>query len=309
MNSSKNPIIAIDIAKDSLDVRSEHLHFETTNCEAGFKFLIKGHQNLLNPMIVCEASGGYERELLDYCHAHGITVSLVRPSLIRHYAKSQGIHAKTDAIDSKMILQYAQHNRLKPTRPADPREQKLAALMDRRAHLTEMIAREKNRLQKSPASIQASIKRIIKALESELEQIETSIRDLIAENEKMHEKSLILQSVTGVGETTAWNVLAYMNELGSLKRNQIVALAGIAPFNKDTGKTKGKRRIIGGRAKVRSCLYMAAQTAATHNPEIREYVKALRSRGKPYKCAMVAAMRKLLIHLHILIKNYELSLA
>ena len=309
MNSFKNDIIAIDIAKKSLDVRSEHLHFQVANNQDGFKALMQRHKGLSNPMLVCEASGGFERDIIDYCHDNHIVVCLVNPSLIRHYAKSQGVRAKTDAIDSKMILQYAQNNQLKPTPPDRPEQRQLVALLDRRSHLTEMIAREKNRLQNSHISIRDYIRHSLDNDKQDLKQIEKALRDLIANDQELHQKYLILESVKGVGETTAWTILAYMREIGSLKRNELVALAGLAPFNNESGMITSKRSIIGGRAKVRTCLYMAAQTAAIHNPVIKPYVQGLRSRGKPYKCAMVAAMRKILIHLHILIKNYELSLA
>ena len=118
-----------------------------------------------------------------------------------------------------------------------------------------------------------------------------------------------MQSVVGIGKTTAWSILAYLSEITELKRNQLIALAGIAPFNKDSGKFQGKRRIEGGRAKVRKCLYMAAQSAAVHNEHIKKYVDGLRARGKPYKCAIVAAMRKILIHLQILLKKQQITLA
>jgi transposase len=150
---------------------------------------------------------------------------------------------------------------------------------------------------------------MIGVLNKELARIETQIRELIQTDHDLKETSSTLQSVQGIGEVTAWSMLAYLCELGHLKRNQIVALAGLAPFNKDSGARKGKRSIEGGRAKIRKCLYMAAQTAARHNPVIKDYVEGLTARGKPYKCAMVAAMRKLLIHLHVLIKHQQSALA
>ena len=149
---------------------------------------------------------------------------------------------------------------------------------------------------------------MIKWVEKEIQRVENRIDQLIEQEALLAQEMKLLLSVNGVGKVTAWTLLGYLSEMGKLKRNKIVALAGIAPFNRDTGAFKGKRRIEAGRAKVRKCLYMAAQSAARHNPVIKPYVQGLRARGKPYKCAMVAAMRKILIHLHILIKKHHLAL-
>ncbi len=181
--------------------------------------------------------------------------------------------------------------------------------MDRRSQLSGHLAREKNRLHKSSAVIRESIKRMIALIEKEIEGIEEEISTLIAEDETFKNNSERLQSVKGVGEITALTLLAYLGEMTQVNRNQLVALAGLAPFNRDSGKRKAKRAIQGGRAKVRKCLYMAAQSAATHNPVIRDYVTALSERGKPDKCAIVAAMRKLLIHLQSILKYPEKNLA
>lgn len=146
-------------------------------------------------------------------------------------------------------------------------------------------------------------------IEKEIEAIDGRIRKIIESESSMQEASRTMQSVVGIGEVTAWAILAHLREITLVGRNQLVALAGIAPYDRDSGKSKGKRRIEGGRAKLRRCLYMAAQCAAVHNPHIKAYVDGLRARGKPYKCAIVAAMRKMLIHLRSLLKNPEKCLA
>ena len=309
MENKTYDYIAIDISKSDLEVRTEQHRCSVTNNLTGFKALVKLAGKHEQPLVVCESSGGYERDMMDYFHQNQIAVTRVNPGRIRNYVRSEGIKAKTDPIDALMILGFAREKRLQPTPAPQPIRQELAALLDRRSHLTEQAAREKNRIQNSSKFIKASIDRMIKEVEKELQRIEKQIRKLVANDRQLNEETNILQSVCGVGEVTAWTLLSYLSEIGKLKRNQLVALAGIAPFNKDTGIFKGKRSIEGGRAKVRKCLYMAAQTAAVHNPVIKAYVDGLRARGKPYKCAMVAAMRKLLIHLHILIKNYQLTLA
>ncbi len=305
MKNKKYHYIAIDISKSDLEVRTQNHHCSLSNNPIGFKALVEiaGRQD--QPLVVCEASGGYERSMIDYLHQKQVAVVQVNPRLIRNYARSEGLKAKTDPIDALMILGFAQEKRLQPGAVPDPRRQKLAAWLDRRSHLTEQLAREKNRIQNSPKYIKGDIEWMIKRIEV----VDNRIRDLVKKDHQLSKEAGLLQSVSGVGPVTAWTLLAYLSELGQLKRNQIVALAGIAPYNRDTGRFKGKRKIEGGRAKVRKCLYMAAQTAAIHNPVIKPYVEGLRARGKPYKCAMVAAMRKLLIHLHFLMKNHQLSLA
>jgi len=150
---------------------------------------------------------------------------------------------------------------------------------------------------------------MLKTLKQEIGFIEEIIRETIRSHSLMFAQVECLKQIKGVGEVTAWVVIAFQGEIDKLSRNQVVALAGIAPFNRDSGVFKGKRKIIGGRAKVRTMLYMATHTAAKHNPVIKEYVERLRSRGKPYKCAIVAAMRKMLIHMQSELKTLQLEVA
>jgi len=220
-------------------------------------------------------------------HRAKIAVALLNPQRLRAFAVSEGVKAKTDPIDARMILCFAQQKHPEPLPAPDPKAQELAAWLDRRSHLTEAQAREKNRLQNSPKSIHRSIKfkRMICVLEKELAAIDQKIDRLIAADARLCSQFKALDAVKGVGKVTAWTLLAYLSEMPFLSRNKIVALAGIAPYNRDSGKTSAKRSIWAGRAKVRKCLYMAAQTAAVHNPVIKPYVQGLIGRGKPYKCA------------------------
>jgi transposase len=307
--TTTNHLVAIDIAKDSLQVQSLQESFRFNYDEAGLRSLLKLLGRLQDPFVVCEATGGYERPLLAALYKARIAVRLVNPARLRAFALSEGIKAKTDPIDARMILRFAQEKHLQPTPPPEPARQELAALLDRRSHLSEHLAREKNRLQKSQKSILAFIRRSIKFLEKEIVALDAKIRKLIGEDECLAAQAQRLQSVKGVGQITAWTLLAYLSEMPHLGRNQIVALAGVAPFNRDSGKTSAKRSIHAGRAKVRKCLYMAAQTAAQHNTVIKPYVAGLIARGKPYKCAIVAAMRKLLIHLQSLLKTQQKTFA
>lgn len=301
--------IAIDIAKDSLAVATDSFKGSFSYDKKGLKELLEAIRLVESALVVCEATGGYERKLMSLLFEQSIPVALLNPARVRAFARSEGTKAKTDPIDAEQLLKFAKSKDLSPTPAPSQQQQTLQALMDRRSQLSEAVAREKNRLQKSPECIRKSIEKMIRILEKELRSIEQKIQQVIEQDEQMAQQSTIMQSVVGVGPTTAWTILAYLGEVTSLGRNQLVALAGVAPYNRDSGKFKGKRRIEGGRAKVRTCLYMAAQTAAVHNPHIKAYVDGLRARGKPYKCAMVAAMRKLLIHLQSLLKNPQSALA
>jgi transposase len=304
-----NPIdyVAIDVSKDTLQLQDERCSFAVSNDTQGHRILLKHLKRCPNPIVVFEASGGYERSLLQCLRKAQIPAVLVNPARVRDYARSEGIRAKTDAIDGKMILSFAKDKSLQAMSFPSQSVTRLAALLDRRAHLTEQQAREKNRLQNSDPLIHRSIKRMSKVLDKEIERIEKDIVKLIDSDPVMQQRCQLIQSVKGVGKVTAWTILAYLAEIEMLSRNRLVALAGVAPFNRDSGKFSGKRMIQGGRAKVRKCLYMAAHTAATHNPVIAAYVQRLLDRGKPYKCAIVAAMRKLLIHLQSIIKKAQLS--
>lgn len=302
-------IIATDVSKNSLDVKTLHRSFNTSNANKGFSCIALACSKLENPLVVCEATGGYERDLMNYMHDHNIPVSRINPRLVRAFCESEGVKAKTDPIDAKMIYTFACQKDLRITPKPDPTREELAALMDRRSHLSEQLSREKNREQNCCKHIKQSIKRTRSFIEKELKRLEHAISSLIKKNEQLLQSKQLLCAVKGIGEVNAYTMLAYLPELGLLKRNEIVALAGLAPFNQDSGKTKKKRHIIGGRAKVRKALYMAAVSAANHNPVIRDYVEHLITRGKPFKSAITAAMRKLLLHCHFIMKNYYITLA
>ena len=177
--------------------------------------------------------------------------------------------------------------------------------MDRRNQLGNVLSQEKYRLAESHPSTEASIQRVIKVLQKEIDDIDRAIKGVLANNQEMSDRDRLFQSVDGIGPVTSWTVLAYLGDLSQYKRNQLVALAGVAPSDKDTGKIIGKSKMHGRKAKVRRSLYMAAKSAATHNPVIQAYVERLRKRGKPHEVALAAAMRKLLLHLYYLSKNQK----
>jgi len=304
-----NPIhyVAIDVSKASLQVQDDKRAFAVENTSSGHRKLLDHLKGCSKPLVVYEASGGYERELAAFLRKSAIPQAMLNPARVRDFARSEGVRAKTDPIDTRMILAFAKSKALEAIDPPSEESLKLAALLDRRDHLVEQMAREKNRLQNSEALIHRSIQRMMKILQKEIAVIDKAISQLVDSTPLLKSRAQTMQSVKGVGKVTAWTLLAYLTEMDHLDRNKLVALAGLAPFNRDSGKMSGRRSIQGGRAKVRKCLYMAAHTAASCNPVIAAYVQGLRDRGKPYKCAIVAAMRKLLIHLQCLIKKSQLA--
>jgi len=297
---------AVDISKDKLDVCDDHGSLTVANSAEGIARLLERLAGPGRPLVVFEATGGYERLLIATLRKKKTPLVMVNPARVRAFANSEGVKAKTDPIDARMILKFARSKALRPLRLPSPSVLRLAALLDRRAHLVEELSREKNRLQNSDPLIHRSIKRMIRIMEKEVAAIEAAIEKTIDSKPQLRSAADIIQSIKGVGRVTAWHVLAYLDEIGQLNRNRLVALAGVAPFNRDSGKSKRRRSIQGGRAKLRKTLYMAAHTAARSNPVIKPYVRKLRERGKPYKCAIVAAMRKLLIHIQSLLKKSEL---
>jgi len=303
MNPKSYTYIAIDIASEEHWVQTPEKAFGILNDEKGFRRFLRQIENLQYPCVVVEATGAYERPLMRFLYRQGIEVVRVNPAQVRHLARSDGQKAKNDSLDAKLLLRFAQEKNLQPMPAPSPTQLEMGDWLDRRAQLTEEIAREKNRLEKKPEYTKTSIERVLKYLQGELAEVEKQIDTLIQSDPGVKSKYETMTKISGVGKVTAWTLLAQMPELTELSRNQAVALAGIAPFDRDSGKSNRPRRIHGGRAKVRRCLYMAAQTASIHNDHIREYVEKLRSRGKPYKVAMVAAMRKLLLHIQSQLKK------
>lgn len=309
MNQKEYAYIAIDVSKASLEVKSQQERFTLSNDAKGYAELSKRLAKIEDPMVVFEATGGYERNLMGSLFSKGIALARINPTLVRAFAKSESVKAKNDRIDALMILRFAQEKRPEPAQAPDPDRQQMADLLDRRSHLTEQLAREKNRLQMAPEITRKGIKRMIKVIEKEIDRIDREIEKLIEANAQLKWQDEALQSVTGIGAITSWSVLAYLWEIDQLNRNQAVSLAGLAPFDKDSATISKKRTIQAGRAKLRKCLYMAAQSAAVHNPVIKEYVDRHRAREKPYKWLMTAAMRKLLIHIHSILTKPNLALA
>jgi transposase len=223
-----------------------------------------------------------------------LPVRVINARLVRHFAKASGLLAKTDRIDAQVLVRFAQVMRVEAREPVQEELRVLQALIGRRRQLIEMITMEKNRLSTAHRSIKPSIARTIRLLEKQQKQADCDMDKELKRCGVWREKVELLQSVPGIARVTSMNLLASLPELGKLNRRQISALAGVAPFNRDSGRYQGKRCIYGGRSQPRAALYMAALVGARHNPVLRCFYQRLRSRGKPAKVALVACMRKLL---------------
>lgn len=253
--------------------------------------------------VVMEATGGLERPVRDALLASGLEVAVVNPRHVRDFAKSLGRLAKTDRLDAEIIALFAE--RVQPeSRPAqDKQHDQFHALVTRRRQTVKMITAEKNRRKRATAEVGARIDRHIEWLEGELNALDQELSDKVECNSAWRSNDRLLQSAPGVGPVFSRTVLSLLPELGTLNRKQIAALVGVAPFNADSGLTKGKRLVWGGRLEVRQVLYMATVAAISHNPVIKAFYSRLTAQKKPNKVAIVACMRKLLTILNAMVRN------
>ncbi|MBN8598717.1 MAG: IS110 family transposase [Planctomycetes bacterium] len=254
--------------------------------------------------IVLEATGGYEHPVLRCLGDRGLPAIRVNPRQVRDFARATGILAKTDAIDAKVLVRFG--SAVEPAhRPLPaPEREKLARLQTRRSQLVDLRTAEHNRLeQTTDAGITRTIRAVIKTLQEQIKLIEAESADVIAEHAQLERHYAILTSIPGIGPVTAGVLMGQMPELGTLSRQQVAALAGLAPFNRDSGTQRGQRHIRGGRTSVRTALYMATLTALRENEVIAEDFERYTAAGKPHKVAMTACMRKLLIIANALVRD------
>ena len=304
-NIQKLTMIGVDVAKLKLDVAiNEHVLLTVDNLEDGFKQILN---QIADPKSVCfvlEATGGYEKPFAAFLLSKELAVCVINAKRVRDYAKAIGQHAKTDRIDAQIIRQYAEIIRPKPNVQRTTEAQKLEALIKRRDQLVRQRAVEKQHLEAvSDKESIHSIKKFIKAFDQEINRIEALIQKLITQNTTLSKHMAQLGQVNGIGIVTVTTLLAQLPELGQLSNRQISALVGLAPFCRDSGGVKGKRMIWGGRALVRSTLYMATLSAVRYNQPIKKFYDRLLSRGKLKKVVLVACMRKLLTILNAMAKN------
>jgi transposase len=253
--------------------------------------------------IIVEATGGYEMDLVLAFTLEKLPVAVVNPKQVRDFAKGCGQLAKTDRIDAEMLARFGEAVDVEMKEIPDEATLELAALVQRRQQLVEMRTAESNRLKISRRSAHRSIKALIQHLDQQMRDTDKELKDRIRESPVWREKQDLLKSVKGVGPVLMATLIARMPELGKLNRREIAALAGVAPYNRDSGMMRGRRTITGGRADVRKALYMATLAAARANPPFKAFYERLRAAGKPPKVALTACMRKLLCTLNAMLRD------
>jgi transposase len=297
--------VGIDVSKERLDV---HVHpagtvLSLSRDGAGLEELIGTLASVAPQLVAVEATGGFETVVVAALAAAGLPVVVVNPARVRAFASALGRRAKTDLIDAQVIAQFAAATKPPVRALPDAGTQALADLVARRRQIIQMIVAEGQREKRAAPRAKRSIARLLKTLRRELSEIDADIEETVRGSPVWCEKEDLLASVPGVGSVTARTMLAELPELGSLNRRQIAALAGLAPFTRQSGKWRGKSFIGGGRASVRAALFMAAMTAMRRNPVLRAFHQRLRAAGKPKMVALIAVARKLLTILNAILRD------
>lgn len=303
--SAASCVIGIDVAKAWLDlaVWPTSAAWRVANTEGEMPALVAQVRALAPHLIVLEATGGYERLVVAQLAAAALPVAVVNPRQVRDFARATGRLAKTDQLDAAVLAHFGEAVRPTPRPLPEAATQELHALLERRTQLVGMMTAEKNRRQQALGSVRPLIQEHIAWLEQALEQLTRDLDQLLRASPLWREHEDLLRSVPGVGPILARTVLAELPELGTLTHKQVAALVGVAPLNRDSGAHTGKRLIWGGRARVRTALYMATLSAIRYNSVLHAFWTRLRERGKPGKVALVACMHKLLIILNALLKH------
>lgn len=299
--------VGIDVSKAWLDiaVHEQEEAFRTGNDDTGIASLVKRLKKMKPALIVLEPTGGLEMLVVaELAHA-GLPVVAINAKRVRDFARATGQLAKTDKLDAKVLAHFAAAVRPALRNLRSEEEEQLTALLTRRKQVLDMLTMEKNRLVTVRAKMRSEIASHIQWLSKSLKALDKEMADFVASTPVWKEKDALLQSVPGVGRVTSATLLGMLPELGQLNRQEIAALVGVAPVNKDSGKKQGKRRVYGGRASVRSVLYMAALAATNFNPVIRKFYERLIKHGKEKKVALTACMRKLLVILNALMHTNQ----
>lgn len=304
---SAGPAFAgIDVSKDRLDVhlRPSGESFAVARDGSGIETLLARLKALSPMLIVLEATGNYELTVAAALAGAGLPLAVVNPRQIRDFARATGRLAKTDRLDADSIALFAERVRPEPRPLEDAEAAALAELVARRRQIIEMIGMETNRRHQARHAIVArTIAATLQALASQLADLDRDIGNTIRRSPAWREADDLLQSVPGIGPVASCTLIAEMPELGRLNRRQVAALVGVAPVNRDSGRTRGHRAISGGRISVRSVLYMATLSAVRWNPILREHYSQLTARGRPKKVALVACMRRLLGILNAILRS------
>lgn len=298
--------VGVDVSKDRLDVhvRPSGESFAVGRDDKGVQALADRLKALEPALVVTEATGGFETIVAAGLAAAGLPLAVVNPRQIRSFAQALGFKAKTDALDAQAVARFAEAVRPEPRAVADEQAQALGELVARRRQLVETMTAERNRRKRlTHARLVKSVDRVLAVLQAELTALEREIDEAVRGSPVWREKADLLTSVPGVGDATARTLVAELPELGRLNRREIAALAGLAPYNRDSGRFRGKRAISGGRTSVRTALYMAAWVGCRCNPVLKAFSDRLRQAGKTPKQAIVACARKLLTILNAVIRS------
>ena len=299
--------VGIDVAKDRLDVhvRPSGESFAVARDSEGVAALVDRLAGLKPGLIVLEATGGFETVVAGAVAAAGLPLAVVNPRQIREFARATGRLAKTDKLDAEINALFAERIQPEPRPVPDDQTRALAELIARRRQVVDMMTMERNRRHMLTSKrLIKSVDRLLAVLQKELSSLEHELDDTIRGTPAWREKEELLTSVPGVGDGLARTLLADLPELGRLGRRQIASLVGVCPFNRDSGRFRGKRTTWGGRAKVRSVLYMGALVASRHNPVLSAFYQRLLADGKEKKVALTAVMRKLLVILNAIVRDH-----
>jgi transposase len=302
--------VGIDVGKNKLDIHLNNKDLQVSNSQVGFKKIIKffkkeEQKGFSIKLVICEATGGYEQDLVALLDKENYRIHVAHPNKVRDFAKSQGILAKTDRIDARMLSDYGKKYELIANyKPLCAEQIELQGLLQRRRQLLDEKIREENRLDKSLTNLsQQSIKSHVKWLKDEINRLEEEIKGHIKKNPNLSTPIDLLKSIPGIGELSAATIITALPEIGQIEDKSLCALVGVAPMNRDSGKYRGKRQIKGGRSVVREILYMAAISSIRCNSVVKNCYRNLRSKGKPAKVAIVAAIRKLLLIVNSVFKR------
>ena len=299
-------LIAIDVSKEKLDILFDYSgkHTVIQNTKKDIKKLITKIKKLKNAKLIFEASGGYDKCLKNIALEAGINCCICNGRRVREFARSQGLLAKTDKLDTYVIAQYAKASDLIVTNSRDNDREALKELNVRRRQILDLINQEENKLEHDYSEfVTKSINSSLEYLRKELSNIEDEIEKFIEGNAELKKKKELLETIPGIGKVTAITLIADLPELGKLSKSKIASLAGLAPMNHDSGKFSGQRKTKHSRRQIKSVLYMAAISATKSNPRIKSFYGKLKAKGKKGKVALVACMRKLVIYANAMLKE------
>jgi len=300
MKTNTAPVyVGIDVAKATLQVHLRGAQIELHNTPADLAKLCKKLQALPGAHVICEATGGYEQPLVQRVQKAQLPVSVINPAQVRAAAQAKGQRAKSDPIDALGLTDYGQRYQPAPTPPASKVQRELAALTQWLQQLIDAQAIAKTQAEHhEEAFVRKQHQTLIKHYQSQIEKAEAKLKGLMEQDQELKQRVECLDAIAGVGLRTALVVLSHLPELGQLNRREVAALAGLAPWTRDSGTMKGKRCIGGGRPKVRVALHMSSVSAIRCNPILRAFYQRLIAKGKPAKIALTAVMRKLLVYMN-----------